>query len=103
MSNDFHLRCATCHPSSDSEHGVGFDMNWQGDQLLALVPQMPLFAAVGGAGYDIDPESLNLCGSSALKGLAAWALAHRGHVFEVWSEYGDRWTGEADYARQRGL
>ena len=59
--------------------------------MLKLLPHLPLFASVARAGFDIDPESLRVHGSSPARGLGAFALEHDGHTIEVFDEYGDRW------------
>ena len=94
MSRDFHYRCATCDPANEgwSAHwGRGADLNWQGDRLLALLPFFPMFAALAAAGFEVDPESLELYGSYRPGGLAAYAMAHQDHDVQVWDEYGERW------------
>lgn len=96
MSCDFHLRCATCHPARAdlgprTTWGADADFNHQGDQLLALVPYLPLFAQLAEAGFDVDTGSLGLRGSYYPSGLAAFARAHAEHVVQVWNEYGEQW------------
>lgn len=101
MSRDFHLRCVTCDPPrprsvdySDGRAcwGKGHDWNWCGDDLLALLPHLPLFATVARAGFDIDGGSLRIGGRiDGCNGIAAFALAHDGHDVRVWDEYGSEW------------
>jgi hypothetical protein len=106
MSRDFFLRCITCDPAKDGHNnsdyadhdlawGYGADLNWQGDKLLGLLPDMELFAKVGRAGYDIDPDSTDLYGSYKPRGLAEWAKEHSGHDIRVWCEYGKEWPRNA--------
>lgn len=94
MSCDFYLRCATCYTADDragTTWGYGADFNRQGDQLLALLPHLPLFAQLAEAGFDVDTRSLDLSGSCYPSGLAAFAKAHAGHDVQVWNEYGEQW------------
>jgi hypothetical protein len=84
MSTDWHLFCATCE---EDGWGYGADLNHRNLALKALIPHMTLFAAVGRAGFDIDPESFDFYGSGT-RGLAAWAAKHDGHRIRVKSEYG---------------
>lgn len=68
MSRDFFLRCVTCDPPQPGARwadprfcwGDGSDLNHKGDELLALLPHLPLFATVARAGFDIAGDSLGL-------------------------------------------
>lgn len=101
MSRDFHLRCVTCDPPrprnvdySDGRFcwGKGHDWNWCGDDLLALLPHLPLFVTVAKAGFDIDGGSLDIGGRiDGCNGIASFALVHAGHDVRVWDEYGSEW------------
>jgi hypothetical protein len=97
MSRDFFLECRTCDPDRAQliEHntwGQGYDLNWDGDNLLKLLPRFPLFATIYRAGFEVDVQTLNLRGN-APSGLGAFAAAHEGHDIQVWDEYGSRWLG----------
>lgn len=99
MSRDFFLRCVTCDPpkpgvrwDSQSCWGAGSDLNHKGDELLALLPHLPLFAAVARAGFDIAGDSLGLTARDhSCRAIGEFARAHADHDVRVWDEYGSEW------------
>lgn len=96
MSRDFHLTCATCDPAGADGPGRGADLNWKGDELLALISRLPAIAKFyRETGINPNPDDLAdylYEGNRwAFSGFGKWAAEHDGHDVRVRDEYGAWW------------
>lgn len=85
MSEYWNLHCYTCDatgPISNANHA--------GRYVAQLVQHLPVFAALGRAGFKVSDQSIDF---GTANGLAEWAVLHEGHDVRSRSEYGHVYGG----------